>query len=234
MNVLIACEESQRVCMEFRKIGHRAFSADIQECSGGHPEWHIHGDVLPILNGNCEFILQNGERERVNGKWDLIIAHPPCTYLTMVATKHHSLKCTPLEKINERTDKRIESMAFFMNFAKADCERIAIENPVCIMNTAYRKPDQIIEPYQFAESEDDKENYVTKRTCLWLKGLVPLITNNLPRPDNEKLFGRHPSGKVATWEESVGGKDRAKIRSKTFEGVAKAMAEQWGENPLLL
>ena len=168
MNVLIACEESQRVCMEFRRIGHRAFSADIQECSGGHPEWHIHGDVLPILNGNCEFILQNGERERVNGKWDLIIAHPPCTYLTMVATKHHSLKCTPLEKINERTDKRIESMAFFMNFAKADCERIAIENPVCIMNTAYRKPDQIIEPYQFAESEDDKENYVTKRTCLWL------------------------------------------------------------------
>lgn len=125
-------------------------------------------------------------------------------------------------------------MAFFMKFAKADCERIAIENPVCIMNTAYRKPDQIIEPYQFAESVEDKENYVTKRTCLWLKGLVPLVTNNLPKPDNEKMFGRHPSGKVANWEERINGSDRAKVRSKTFEGIALAMADQWGDNPLIM
>ena len=120
-------------------------------------------------------------------------------------------------------------MAFFMKFASADCDKIAIENPCCIMNTAYRKPDQIIDPYMFAESEEDTENYVTKRTCLWLKGLNPLITNDLPKPDNEKLFGRHPSGKIANWEERVGGKDRGKARSKTFEGIAKAMADQWGD-----
>ncbi len=160
-------------------------------------------------------------------KWDLIIAHPVCTYLTNVATKHHSLKCTPLEKINERTMKRIEAMRFFMAFANADCDRIAIENPICVMNTCYRKPDQTISPYMFAESTEDKENYVTKATCLWLKGLDPLKTNNLPKPDNGAIFGYHPSGKAINWEESIT-KDRSKNRSKTFPGIAKAMAEQWG------
>ena len=119
-------------------------------------------------------------------------------------------------------------MQFFMNLANADCEHIAIENPVGIMNTAYRKPDQIINPYQFAESTDDTENYVTKATCLWLKGLPTLKTNELPKPDNERLYGRNPSGKISNWEErQKGGKDRSKNRSKTFRGIAKAMAEQW-------
>lgn len=235
MKVLIACEESQRVCTAFRELGHEAYSCDIQKPSGGHPEWHILGDVLKELNPyplradrGIWFKTMSGSFHCVD-KWDLIIAHPPCTYLTNVATRHHSLKCSTLERINERTFRRIEAMQFFMNFATADCERIAIENPVGVMNTCYRKPDQIISPYMFAESIEDTENYVTKATCLWLKGLPPLKPNNLPKTDNEKLYGRNPSGKVSNWEErQIGGKDRAKNRSKTFPGIARAMAEQWG------
>lgn len=229
MNVLVACEESQRVCTAFRNKGHRAFSCDILPPSGGHPEWAIQTDVLELIDGDIEFITVEGGVNRIYGPWDLIIAHPPCTYLTNVATRHHSLMHTSLEAINRRTDRRIGAMEFFMAFVNADCEKIAIENPIGVMNTCYRKPDQIINPYQFAESVDDAENYFTKATCLWLKGLPPLLTNDLPKPDNEKLFGRHPSGKIATWEERL---DRsggaAKARSKTFPGVARAMAEQWG------
>lgn len=237
MDVLIACEESQRVCAAFRELGHEAYSCDIQEPSGGHPEWHILGDALKVLNpaplplsdgsGIC-FVTMDGKFHKVD-RWDLIIAHPPCTYLSNVATKHHSLKCNSMEQINERTFKRIEAMQFFLNFANADCDRIAIENPVGVMNTSYRSPDQIISPYMFAESTEDTENYVTKATCLWLKGLPPLVGTGLPKPDNEKLYGRNPSGKVSNWEErQIGGKDRAKNRSKTFPGIARAMAEQWG------
>lgn len=205
MKVLIACEESQRVCMAFRAKGHEAYSADIQDCSGGHPEWHIKGDVLPLINGDCVFRTTDGAAHTVIGSWDMIIAHPPCTYLTNVATRHHSLKCSTLDKINHRTNERIDAMNFFMKFAVAKCDKIAIENPVCVMNTAYRKPDQVIEPYQFADSENDTENYVTKKTCLWLKGLPELKINNLPKPDNLKLFGKNASGKVSNWEERVGG-----------------------------
>lgn len=226
MIVLIACEESQRVCVEFRKLGHEAYSADIQEPSGGHPEWHILGDVVKILNGG-EFATMDGVKHSV-GKWDCIIGFPPCTYLTMVATRHHSLRFTPLEKINRRTMNRIEGMEFFMQFVNADCKHIAIENPVGIMNTAYRAPDQVINPYQFAESESDTENYVTKTTCLWLKGLPELITNGLPKPDNGALFGYHPTGKARNWEETRTG-NRSKERSKTFPGIAHAMATQWSD-----
>lgn len=232
LKVLIACEESQRVCTAFRTLGHEAYSCDIQEPSGGHPEWHILGDVLPLLQpddiGAVQFQTMDGTRHGLQ-KWDLIIAHPPCTYLSMVATRHHSLKCTPLEKINKRTLERINAMRFFMDFSCAYCEHIAIENPRGIMNTAYRQPDQIIDPYMFADSMDS-EDYVTKATCLWLKNLPPLITNKLPKPNNKELFGVHPTGKARDWESIVtGGRDRAKNRSKTFEGIAKAMAIQWSE-----
>lgn len=161
----------------------------------------------------------------------MIVAFPPCTFLTMVATKYHSLKCSTLDYINRRTLNRIDGMNFFMRFATADCDRIAIENPVGIMNTAYRKPDQIINPYQFADSVNDTENYYTKSTCLWLKNLPPLAGNRLPKPDNERLYGRNPSGKISNWEErqvSMDGASRSKMRSKTFPGVARAMAEAWG------
>ena len=226
MNVLIACEESQRVCTAFREKGHHAFSCDIQECSGGHPEWHIMGDVLPILNGRCEFETMDGVLHSIPDKWDLIIAHPPCTYLSNVATRHYSLRCTPAEKCVQRWKKRAESAVFFMNFVFADCDKVAVENPVGFMNTAYRKPDQIIHPYMFADDQNDAEQYVTKATCLWLKGLTILKTNNLPKPNNADIYGRMPSGKARTWEDTYSRK--ANIRSKTFKGIAKAMAEQWG------
>ncbi len=226
MKVLIACECSQTVCKEFRALGHEAYSCDIEEQYGGHPEWHIKSDCLGILEGGAVIKTQDGKAHTID-KWDLIIAHPPCTYLSNAAVRSHSLKCATLEQINERTAKRIQAQEFFMKFANVDCEKVAIENPVGAMNTVYRKPDQIIEPYQFAESEEDIENYVTKRTCLWLKGLNALKTNDLQKPDNAKLYGRYPNGKARCWEEKVKG-DRATVRSKTFQGIAKAMAEQWG------
>lgn len=226
MKVLIACECSQTVCKEFRALGHEAYSCDIEDQYGGHPEWHIKGDCLEILRGGQMFKTEDGSAHNID-KWDLIIAHPPCTYLSNAATRSHSLKGATLEQINTRTEKRIQAQDFFMKFVNVNCDKVAIENPVGVMNTVYRKPDQIIEPYQFAESEEDTENYVTKRTCLWLKGLNKLKRNDLPKPDNAKLYGRHPSGKARCWEEMVKG-DRATVRSKTFPGIAKAMAEQWG------
>ena len=127
--------------------GGRCFSCDIQECSGGHPEWHIKGDVLSLLNGNCEFTTMDGKVHKVEGQWDLIIAHPPCTYLTAAGTRHYSLRCNPPEKVAERIKQREEAYDFFINFVRANCKHIAIENPVGYVNTHYRKPDQIIHPY---------------------------------------------------------------------------------------
>lgn len=228
MKILIACEESQAVCKEMRRLGHECYSCDIIECSGGHPEWHIMQDVIPLLNGNCTFKTMDGVEHTIDSKWNMIIAFPPCTYLTNCATRSHSVRCTPLEKINERTLKRISAMNFFMNFVDADCDKIAIENPIGVMNTCYRKPNQVINPYMFAESESDRQNYVTKSTCLWLKNMPELIGNNLPKPDNAKIFGVRPNGRAFTWEEKLcraGGASLA--RSKTFPGIAKAMAEQW-------
>ena len=157
-------------------------------------------------------------------KWDLIIAHPPCTYLSNVATRHYSLRCTAAEKVVWRWEQRAKAAVFFMRFVLADCPRIAVENPVGFMSTAYRKPDQVIHPYQFAQ--DESEN-VTKATCLWLKGLPKLRTNDRPRPNNREIYGVNPSGKSRNWEEVV--KHTSKARSKTFTGIAEAMAEQWGK-----
>ena len=227
MNVLIACECSQTVCKEFRALGHEAYSCDIEDQYGGHPEWHIKGDCLEILRGGQMFKTEDGSAHNID-KWDLIIAHPPCTYLSNTATSKHSLKSSTLEELNERTAKRIQAQEFFMKFANSNCEKIAIENPVGVMSTVYRKPDQIIEPYQFADSVNDTENYITKRTCLWLKGLKPLQGNSLDKPNNAELFGRHPSGKARCWNEMQWQKNRAIVRSKTFPGIARAMAEQWG------
>lgn len=228
MKVLIACECSQTVCKEFRFIGHEAYSCDIEPCYGGYPEWHIMGDCLDIINGSVSFMTEDGINHSIDTEWDLIIAHPPCTYLSNAATRSHSLKGATLEQINARTEKRIRAQEFFMQFTKANCDKIAIENPVGVMNTVYRKPDQIIEPYQFADSVNDAENYVTKRTCLWLKGLKPLKTNDLPRPDNARIYGRWSNGKARCWNDRIYSKNRANIRSKTFSGIARAMAEQWG------
>lgn len=225
MKVLVACEESQRVCKEFRKLGHEAYSCDIEPCSGGHPEWHVQGDALDVLHAGS-FMTADGAEHYIK-TWDLMIAHPPCTYLSNVATRSFSLRCSPAEKVCERWKLRGEAAVFFMQLMLAPVERIAVENPVGFMNTAFRKADQIISPYMFSKGEADKQNFVTKRTCLWLKNLPKLEpTYHGSKPDNAAMYGVTPSGKTRVWEDSFS--RSAKIRSKTFPGIARAMAEQWG------
>lgn len=212
MKVLVACEESQRVCTAFRERGHEAYSCDIIDQSGGHPEWHIMQNVLPLLNGNCEFETTDGANHKIDGKWDLIIAHPPCTYLSNVGSPHlfgkdHSIKN------KERYKKGIEAKEFFMRFYNADCDKICIENPTPMKIWNLPKYAQAIQPYFFGEP-------YKKRTCLWLKGLNTLIATDICK-------NAEPTTKPGNWYNKAG-KDRAKIRSKTFPGIAKAMAEQWG------
>ncbi len=236
MRVLVACEESQAVTIEFRKLGYEAYSCDIIECSGGHPEWHIKDDVLKYINGDqALFWTCDGVGHITPKRWDMIIAFPPCTYLTSAGTRHFSLKMNPEWKVKEREAKRSEAAKFFLAFANADCDHIAIENPVGYMNTNWRKPDQIIHPYYFADSEDDAENYVQKRTCLWLKNLPKLERKtDLPKPAPKYYCqGEKCKGKAIGWCEGIknttgGQAGRAKARSKTFPAIAKAMAEQWG------
>lgn len=201
MNVLVACEESQAVCVEFREKGHNAFSSDIIECSGGHPEWHIKQNVLELLNGRCSFKTMDGKEHRIDGKWDMIIAFPPCTDLASSGARHFKAK-----QADGRQQRGIE---FFMAFVNADCPRIAIENPIGIMSTKYRKPDQIIQPWQFGHGE-------TKATCLWLKELPLLQPTQVVEGREQRVWRMPPSP------------DRAKFRSKTYPGIARAMAERWG------
>ena len=227
MNVLIACEESQAVCKEFRKLGHRAFSCDIQECSGGHPEWHIQGDALALIDGNCTFTTADGHTHTQSGKWDILVAHPPCTYLTVSGNRWFNTELYG-EKAIQRARDRDEAIEFFMRFANADCDRIAIENPIGVMSSVYRKPDCVIHPYYFGDP-------VRKATCLWLKNLPPLVPTNMVSPDIIKLGNASYSG-PAIWAKDENGKIIAwndprtkKIRSKTYPGIAKAIAEQWSD-----
>lgn len=220
MNILVACEESQRVCMAFREKGHRAFSCDVIECSGGHPEWHIMQDAIPLLNGNCEFKTCDGKVHIVDGKWDMIIAHPPCTRLCTTSQRwlYFGDKDYRSKKIREQQ----KAIVFFMTIALADCEKIAIENPQGIMSTAFRKPDCIYNPYDFLDETE------CKKTCLWLKNIPDLKpTRIVPLPKEKRTSGiykSHFEGKVIGWDNP----ECAKMRSQTPIGVAKAMAEQWG------
>ena len=220
MKVLIACEESQAVCIEGRKLGHEVYSCDILECSGGHPEWHIQGDVIPLLNGNCAFNTMDGENHSFSGRWDMIIAFPPCTYLTVTGNRWFNIDRYG-EKAIQRHKDRKDAIDFFMAFANADCEKIAIENPVGIMSSKWRKPNQIINPWQFGDAFE-------KKTCLWLKGLPELTHTNIVEIPPRKKFdsGKSmPSWYAEAWH--LPKEERAKLRSKTFPGIAKAMAEQW-------
>ena len=184
MKILVACEESQAVTIELRRLGHEAYSCDVQPCSGGHPEWHLQVDALELLKM----------------KWDMILAFPPCTHLAVSGARYFEQK---------RKDGRQQAaIDFFMRFANSDCPRIAIENPVGIMSTVWKKPDQIIQPWQFGHGE-------TKKTCLWLKGLPPLIPTEIVEGREQRIWKMPPS------------EDRAKNRAKTFPGIARAMAEQW-------
>jgi hypothetical protein len=223
MNVLVACEESQRVCIAFRERGHNAFSCDIQEPSGGHPEWHIHGDCLPVLRGG-QIVTMDGVTHDIP-KWDIIIAHPPCTYLTNTGNRWFNVERYG-DKAIQRAKDREKAVEFFMQFVNADCDRIAIENPIGHMSTRYRKADQIIQPYEYGYP-------ARKATCLWLKGLPKLKPTEIVE---YKLKTRNYSdGLAAAWATDENGKilrwndpETAKQRSKTVPGIAKAMAEQWG------
>ena len=205
MKVLVACEESQAVCKEFRKRGHEAYSCDILPCSGGHPEWHLQQDVLPLLRK----------------KWDMIIAFPPCTYLTVTGNRWFNIDRYG-EKAIQRHKDRKDAIDFFMAFANADCEKIAIENPVGIMSSRWRKPDQYIEPYMFGDPEK-------KKTGLWLKGLPLLKPTNIVEPViiHCKSGANEPRWHMETMH--LPKEERSRVRSQTFIGIAKAMAEQWGK-----
>lgn len=221
MKVLVACEESQRVCIAFREKGHEAYSCDIQECSGRHPEWHILGDVLPILNGNTKFITQDGTLHEISGKWDMIIAHPPCTYLTVTGNRWFNIEKYGKKAI-KRYEQRKEAIQFFFRIVNAKCDKIAIENPIGIMSTVWEKPTQIIQPFMFGEPFE-------KKTCLWLKNLPKLNSTKLVIPPERIKF---KSGKtMPEWYAKLWAlpkEEREKERSKTFIGIARAMAEQWG------
>lgn len=206
MRVLLACEESQTVCKEFRKLGHEAYSCDILPCSGGHPEWHLQCDVITLLKQ----------------KWNLIVAFPPCTHLAVSGAKYFEQK--------RKDGRQQQGIDFFMLFTDIDCKHVSIENPVGIMSTLYRKPDQIIQPWQFGDEAQ-------KTTCLWLKGLPLLTPTNIVGKGD---FYISPSGKKmpAWYGDAIGkngkklsynGDEIKKVRSKTFPGIAKAMAEQWSD-----
>ena len=184
MKILVACEESQAVTKELRRLGHEAYSCDIEPCSGGHPEWHLQVDATELLKL----------------KWDMSIAFPPCTDLAVSGAKWFKEK-----RADGRQQRAID---FFMRFANADCPRIAIENPVGIMSTVWRKPDQIVQPWMFGHGE-------TKATCLWLKGLPLLTPTDIVDGREQRVWQMPPSA------------DRAKLRSKTYTGLATAMASQW-------
>jgi hypothetical protein len=233
VNIFVPCEESQAVTIELRKLGHKAFSGDIIECSGGHPEWHIQGDALKLINGNCTFQTMDGQTHTIEGKWDMILAFPPCTHLAVSGALRFAAK--------REDGRQREGLEFFCKFLEADCDCISIENPVNIISGEYCKkwfpdivekyglpikPTQTIHPWMFGHPE-------SKKTCLWLKGLPPLKpTDVLPLPEcghweNQTKDGQNKLMIDGKW---IGFNDprTAKYRSKTYPGIAKAMAEQWG------
>ena len=210
MKVLVACEESQAVCKEFRELGHEAFSCDILPCSGDNPEWHIQGDVLEAIDAQ---------------QWDLMIAFPPCTHLAVSGARHFEQK--------RKDGRQKQAIDFFMKMINAPIKYIAVENPVGIMSTHYRKPDQCIHPYYFGDE-------YSKKTCLWLKNLEPLkhyppgaqltIDDETPKVTHvdKGEFITFSSGKrMAKWYNEAGGKNGGHLRSKTFPGIAKAIAQQF-------
>ena len=203
--ILIACEESQAVTKEFRRLGHESYSCDILPCSGGHPEWHLQSDVTEILKE----------------EWDMIIAFPPCTYLTVTGNRWFNIKKYGDKAIKRHADRK-DAINFFMLFATS-ANKGAIENPIGVMSSEWRKPDQIVNPYEFGDPYE-------KKTCLWLKGLPKLKTTNIVKPPEGTKFksGRTmPSWYAEAW--LLPKEERAKLRSKTFPGIAKAMATQWGK-----
>ena len=231
MKILVACEESQAVTIELRKLGHDAYSCDIIECSGGHPEWHIKDDVLRYINGKqAIFWTSDGVGHITPKRWDMIIAFPPCTHLAVSGARHFEKK---------RADGRQwEGIEFFCQFLNADCDRIAVENPVGIISGDYipkhfpdlaekyglpKKPSQVIQPYEYGHPNK-------KTTCLWLKGLPQLVPTEIINPEPDFVYPngkKYPNWMMDTLKKCKTAEERSTARSKTFPGVAKAMAEQW-------
>lgn len=224
MKVLVACEESQTVCMSFRSKGHEAYSCDIEDCSGGHPEWHIKQDVINLINGDCEFTTCDGIKHTIVGEWDLLIAHPPCTYMSKAGARWMYPTAGNISK--ERLELGLQAKKFFMKFINAKCEKICVENPRPLKVIELPKPTQIIQPYEYGHP-------YSKATCLWLKGLPKLKPTNIIHkfkpylPSNTSQFAKGKGG-------SRGVAHNAKDASKTFKGIAEAMATQWTiENNIL-
>ena len=231
LKVLIACEESQAVCIEFRKLGHEAYSCDLLPCSGGHPEWHIQMDIFKVLDNSFQmfgqFWTEGGTVEYVD-KWDLMIGHPECTRLTLAGNKWYKPEFK--ERFPTINEDRISAISFFMKLINADIERIAIENPIGIMSSIYQKPNQIIQPHYFGDTE-------RKSTCLWLKNLPSLVyckeinlfdkvVTNV-KPDIVTYKNGKTDSRLHYESLKLPKEERRKLRSKTFPGIAKAMAEQW-------
>ena len=235
MFILVACEESQEVCKAFREKGHEAFSCDIIPPSGGHPEWHIQQDVLSLINGTCSFKTMDGTTYHLFDYWDMIIAFPPCTHLAVSGAAWFEKK--------RKDGRQREAIEFFERFLDADCSKIVIENPIGIISGDYiikwfpdlavkyglpLKPTQIIHPWMFGDN-------FNKSTCLWIKGVKPLVPEVITQPELEWFEWvdgktgkkkRQPKWFADAWHLSP--EERAKVRSKTFPGIARAMADQWG------
>lgn len=236
MNVLIACEESQAVTKAFRKLGINAFSCDLLKCSGGHPEWHFNHDVFEIIANNGG-LLQNGNAQNVE-KWDLMIAHPPCTYLAVSGARWYyhpddahlpTTERRPHPKFPNRMKDKLDAIEFFKRLAAAPIDRIIIENPIGVMSKEIGKPNQIVQPYQFGDE-------ATKTTCLWFFGKrraeIPLLKHTKLVSKGEKVVFSSGKSQPKWYSDALvkakSAEERRTLRSKTFQGIAEAMANQWG------
>jgi hypothetical protein len=234
MRILVACEESQAITKELRKLGHDAFSCDLLPCSGGHPEWHFQEDVFKIIEKHGG-ILQNGEKNVSADQWEMMIAHPPCTFLAVSGARwfyHPEDKDMPVHnrrphpRFPNRAIHRDEALEFFIRLCEAPIEKIAVENPVGIVNTKYKKPTQTVHPWMFGDE-------ASKATCLWLKNLPKLEPTNIVGKGERVVLS---SGKsLPKWYSDALTKakneaERRTMRSKTFFGMARAMAQQWASS----
>jgi len=220
MKILVGCEESQAVTIELRKLGHEAFSCDLLPCSGGYPEWHIKDDIFNVID-KYEHISFGTQDQKLHdiGRWDMLICFPPCTDLAVSGARHFE------RKIADGSQKK--SIDFFMRLANCNISKIAIENPIGIISGKWRKPDQIIHPWQFGDKAQ-------KSTCLWLKNLPKLQHTEIV--DKGEFFEftskkgekkRMPMWYYKALKDAKNPEQRRTLRSKTFPGIAKAMAEQW-------
>lgn len=231
LNILVACEESQAVTKELRKLGHNAFSCDLLKCSGGKPEWHFNVDVFKVIK-NKGGLLQNGDSITIEGDWDMMIAHPPCTFLAVSGAQwyyHPDDKNLPKEKRRphprypNRIKDREEAVKFFTKLWNVKIKKIAIENPIGIMSSRLCKPNQIVQPYMFGDE-------ATKTTCLWLKGLPNLTPTKVVGKGERVVFASgksQPKWYSDAFSTAKTAAERQTLRSKTFKGMAKAMAKQW-------